>query len=117
MVKVEDRYTKQFSTMSKIMDEMKSMQTYLEQQLNMLHGMYDTVKDELKPEALDLIHNQIGPEQIAYIMSNKPMRFQARWFYKKMKGDTVALFRYTLWEISRATFRLIKRNRKSWYLN
>jgi flagellar hook-associated protein 2 len=36
MVKVEDRYTKQFSTMSKIMDEMKSMQTYLEQQLNNL---------------------------------------------------------------------------------
>jgi glycosyltransferase involved in cell wall biosynthesis len=87
--------------------------TYLEQQLNMLHGMYDTIQDELKPEALDLIHNQIGPEQIAYIISNKPMRFQARWFYKKMKGDTVALLLYTLWEISRATFRLIKRNGKS----
>jgi flagellar hook-associated protein 2 len=36
MVKVEDRYTKQFSNMSKIMDEMKSMQSYLDQQLNNL---------------------------------------------------------------------------------
>ena len=36
MIKVEDRYSKQFSTMSKIMDEMNSMQDYLEQQLNNL---------------------------------------------------------------------------------
>jgi flagellar hook-associated protein 2 len=36
MVKVEDRYTKQFSTMSKIMDEMNAMQDYLEQQLSNL---------------------------------------------------------------------------------
>ncbi len=36
MVKVEDRYSKQFSTMSKIMDEMNSMQDYLEQQLSNL---------------------------------------------------------------------------------
>jgi len=36
MVKVEDRYTKQFNNMSKIMDEMKSMQNYLEQQLSNL---------------------------------------------------------------------------------
>jgi flagellar hook-associated protein 2 len=33
---VSDRYTKQFSTMSKIMDEMKSMQKYLESQLDNL---------------------------------------------------------------------------------
>jgi glycosyltransferase involved in cell wall biosynthesis len=84
---------------------------YLEQQLNMLHGMYDNVKEELKSEAIDLIHKQIGPEQLAYIMSNKPMRSQARWFYKKMKGDAVASLRYSFWEISRATFRWIKRSR------
>ncbi len=36
MVKVDNRYTKQFSNMSKIMDEMKSMQNYLEQQLSNL---------------------------------------------------------------------------------
>ena len=33
---IEDRYTKQFSNMSKIMDEMKSMQEYLESQLDNL---------------------------------------------------------------------------------
>ena len=85
--------------------------TYLEQQLNMLHGMYDTIQDELKPEALDLIHNQIGPEQIAYIMSNKPMRFQARWFYKKTKGDSLASIRYRAWELTRSIFRLISNRR------
>ena len=36
MVKVESRYSKQFSNMSKIMDQMKSMQDYLEQQLSNL---------------------------------------------------------------------------------
>ena len=36
MESVEARYTKQFSTMSKIMDEMKSTQDYLETQLNNL---------------------------------------------------------------------------------
>jgi len=36
MAAIETRYTKQFSTMSKIMDEMKSMQTYLELQLDSL---------------------------------------------------------------------------------
>ena len=36
MVKVEDRYTKQFSNMNKIMDEMNAMQDYLEQQLSNL---------------------------------------------------------------------------------
>lgn len=35
-VVVEARYTRQFSTMNKIMDEMKSMQKYLEQQLDNL---------------------------------------------------------------------------------
>ena len=84
---------------------------YLEQQLNMLHGMYDNVKDKLKPEALILMNNQMGPDQLAYINSNKPMRPQARWFYKKRNGDTVASLRYTVWEISRAAFRLMKGNR------
>ena len=36
MAGVEARYTQQFSTMNKIMDEMKSMQTYLESQLDNL---------------------------------------------------------------------------------
>jgi flagellar hook-associated protein 2 len=36
MAGVEERYTKQFSTMSKIMDEMKSTQKYLESQLDNL---------------------------------------------------------------------------------
>jgi flagellar hook-associated protein 2 len=36
MVRVEARYSKQFSNMNKIMDEMKSMQEYLEGQLDNL---------------------------------------------------------------------------------
>ena len=36
MLMVEERYTRQFSTMNKIMDEMKSMQEYLEGQLESL---------------------------------------------------------------------------------
>jgi flagellar capping protein FliD len=36
MVAIEARYTKQFSTMSKIMDEMKATQDYLDSQLDNL---------------------------------------------------------------------------------
>ena len=36
MAAIETRYTKQFSTMSKIMDEMKATQEYLEMQLENL---------------------------------------------------------------------------------
>jgi flagellar capping protein FliD len=36
MISIEARYTKQFSTMSKIMDEMKSTQDWLESSLGNL---------------------------------------------------------------------------------
>lgn len=84
---------------------------FLRQRLNLLFGMYDSVKEEYKKEALSLIYDRLEEDEWAYILSNNSLRQQARWFYKKMNGDTVALLRYTLWEISRATFRLIIRNR------
>lgn len=84
---------------------------FLRQRLNLLFGMYDSVKEEYKKEALGLISDRLKEDEWAYILSNNSLRQQARWFYKKMNGDTVALLRYTLWEISRATYRLIIRNR------
>jgi glycosyltransferase involved in cell wall biosynthesis len=81
--------------------------TYLEQQLNMLHGMYDNVKQELKAEAISLITEQLGADQKEYILSAKPMRSQARWFYKKMEGNNLAAIRYSVWELSRSIYRLV----------
>ena len=85
--------------------------TYLEQQLNMLHGMYDTVKDELKEEAMTLINQQLEADQKSYITSSEPMRSQARWFYKKMDGDSLASVKYLAWKLSRSIFRLISNRR------
>ena len=86
--------------------------TYLEQQLNMLHGMYDNVKQELKPEALALIQAQIGEEQMTYIRSHKQMRSQARWFYKSNEGKTLATVQYMFWIIVRKIYRKVGAWRK-----
>ena len=85
--------------------------TYLEQQLNMLYGMYDNVKDELKEEAMTLINQQLEADQKSYITSSEPMRSQARWFYKKMDGDSLASVKYLAWKLSRSIFRLISNRR------
>jgi hypothetical protein len=85
--------------------------TYLEQQLNMLYGMYDNVKDELKEEAMTLINQQLEADQKSYITSSEPMRYQARWFYKKMDGDSLASVKYLAWKLSRSIFRLISNRR------
>ena len=86
----------------------KFKETYLEQQLNMLHGMYDNIKDDLKSDALDLILSQIGEDQEAYIHSQLPLRKQARWFYKAREGNIIAKGKLALRNGIRFAYRQIK---------
>ena len=86
----------------------KFKETYLEQQLNMLHGMYENIKDDLKSDALDLILSQIGEDQEAYIHSQLPLRKQARWFYKAHEGNIIAKGKLALRNGIRFAYRQIK---------
>lgn len=96
----------------KVLDEVglyhQFKNTYLEQQLNMLHGMYDNVKPEFKREALSLINDQLGEPQTEYINSSKPMRRQARWFYKDLQGSFIDGLCLRFWMLSRALYRSCK---------
>ncbi|MDC1395835.1 glycosyltransferase family 2 protein [Bacteroidia bacterium] len=80
--------------------------TYLEQQLNMLYGMYDNVKDELKAEAIGLIREQMGDDQKNYVNGSLPLRRQARWFYKAQEGDRIARLQLAVWKTFRKVYRM-----------
>lgn len=42
---------------------------YLRSRLNLLHGMYDFIKPEFKPEAISMIRERLNEDAIAYISS------------------------------------------------
>lgn len=81
---------------------------FLRQRLNLLFGMYDSVKNELKEQALNLIETRIGKEELAYIKSKKPLRKQARWFYKSITGSWTNMLIFNLWKYTRQVYRKLK---------
>ena len=78
---------------------------FLRQRLNLLFGMYDSVKEEYKKEALGLISNRLEEDEWAYILSNNSLRQQARWFYKSKEGDSISLIKYQSWKLLRLLYR------------
>ena len=80
---------------------------FLRQRLNLLFGMYDSVKEEYKKEALGLISDRLKEDEWAYILSNNSLRQQARWFYKSMEGDSISLIKYQSWKLLRLLYRKI----------
>ncbi len=80
---------------------------FLRQRLNLLFGMLDSVKDEFKNEALELINVRLSKDEWQYIQSKEPLRIQARWFYKSKGGDFISLIKYQLWKLVRLLYRKI----------
>lgn len=85
-------------------------ETYLEMQLNFLFGMYDKADKLIKLEALNIVKNSLGNDQIQYILSNMPLRWQARVFYKGLNGSFIAKIEFIAWKLIRNIYRLIKKN-------
>lgn len=82
---------------------------FLRQQLNLLYGMYDNVRDDLKPQALDLIGERLNADQVAYINSDRPMRKQARLFYQAHLGSRIAALKLSTWRSARSLYRTIRK--------
>ncbi|MEO9021802.1 MAG: glycosyltransferase family 2 protein [Ginsengibacter sp.] len=82
---------------------------FLRQQLNLLFGMYDSVIDYLKHEALKKLNERMGEDQWNYINSRKPMRKQARDFYLSLNGSVTAKLRYHGWLLKRSVYRGVKK--------
>lgn len=93
--------------------EAKLYETYqkefLRQQLNLLHGMYDNVKDEYKAEALALIKERITTEHYNFINEGGPIRKTAKLFYKGLKGDALSKLKLNAWKSVRSLYRSLKK--------
>ncbi len=81
---------------------------FLRQRLNLLYGMYDSVKKEFKLEARKLIIERISFDERQYINSRKHLRKRARWFYKSLDGDLFSLLKRNIWQFIRYVYRGIK---------
>ena len=78
---------------------------FLRQRLNLLFGMYDSIKDEFKTEALEIINERLSDDEWQYIHSKEILRLQARWFYKSKDGDFISLIKYQSWKLVRLLYR------------
>jgi glycosyltransferase involved in cell wall biosynthesis len=78
---------------------------FLRQRLNLLFGMFDSIKEEFKIQAKELIISRLGVDEMAYIKSNYSLRRQARWFYKSIKGGKLANLKYAIWLFVRILYR------------
>lgn len=78
---------------------------FLRQRLNLLFGMFDSIKEEFKIQAKELIISRLGVDEMVYIKSNYSLRRQARWFYKSIKGGKLANLKYAIWLFVRILYR------------
>lgn len=77
-------------------------------QLNGFHGVHDVVTPDLKPDVLRLIGERLGPQHWDYIHSGKPLRWQARSFYKGLNGDRIEALRLGVWQLVRRAYRAMR---------
>jgi glycosyltransferase involved in cell wall biosynthesis len=82
---------------------------FLRQQLNLLHGMYDNVKEEYKAEALELIKERVATEHYTYIKEGGDMRKTAKLFYLGLKGDSFSKIKLSAWQSIRSIYRSLKK--------
>ena len=65
-------------------------------------------ENKYKKRALELIKNRINDDHLNYIYSNKPLRKQAKYFYKSQNGNNIAKIKLFIWMIVRSLYRKIK---------
>lgn len=97
---------KQYLTENKIYDKYKD--EFLRQQLNLLFGMYDSVKQEYKKEALSILKERITEEHYIFVKRNNTIRKQAKYFYLSLDGNLSAKISYNIWLLCRDLYRKIK---------
>ena len=98
--------TKEYLMKNKLYEEYKDL--FLESQLNLLSGMYDKIDVSLRAKAGGIIDERLFDEQIEYINSRKPLRWQARLFFLSFTGSQIARLKLSLWKIIRKVYRIIK---------
>lgn len=81
---------------------------WIRHQLNFMFGVLDKVKSEYKDEAQLLVNENFSDEHIKYVSSGKPLRWQARQYFRMKSGSMVATVLYKVWYFTRCVFRAVK---------
>ena len=83
---------------------------YLRSKLGLLQGMYDYIKPELQPDAMQMIRERLDTDAIAYINSSTcALSKRTILFYKGyMMGDVFAKLQYDSLMLVRTIYRKIK---------
>jgi len=80
---------------------------FLKQQLKLLSIMHDCIENTYKKEAIEMIKERVGEDQINYIYSNKPLLFQSRIFHKALLGSIFYKVYFKVLLIARLLYRKI----------
>jgi glycosyltransferase involved in cell wall biosynthesis len=81
---------------------------FLRQRLNLLYGMYDSINDKLKPQALALMKERLNKDELYFINRGKYLRPRALLFYKAIEGDIISKIKYFSWITIRSLYRKLK---------
>lgn len=82
---------------------------FLRSRLSLLQGMYDYIHPDYKTEALELIKERIGVDELAYINSpNSCLTPRTRLFYGWLAGKTWASIKYKVFIALRKLYRKLR---------
>ena len=82
---------------------------FLRSRLSLLQGMYDYIKPELKEEALSMIKERLGEDELTYITSSRnELTSRTRNFYGMLAGKTWPTFKYKGFNSIRWIYRKLK---------
>jgi glycosyltransferase involved in cell wall biosynthesis len=79
------------------------------QQLNFMFGVIDKIKPNLKSDAISLVKATMNIEHLDYLYSSKPMRWQARQYFKMKEGSIFSTIFYYCWFFTRRIYRTVSR--------
>ena len=82
--------------------------TLTARQLNAWYGVYDVIAPEHRERVKKMIAERFSDRHRAYLAAGKPLRWQARAFYRALDGDRFAAFRLAARSTARSLYRRLK---------
>ena len=82
---------------------------FLRSRLSLLQGMHDHIKEELKSDALKLIADRLGKDELTYIMNpHNQLSARVNNFYGMLRGELLATLKYKVFNLIRCIYRKLR---------
>lgn len=85
--------------------------TFTARQLNVFYGVHDVVSAEHRATVMRMIEERLCDRHWAYIAAGKPLRWQARAFFRSMRGNQFAKLSLAARSGARRLYRAVRRAR------